>query len=75
MTSIFLSVSHKDGSASSIRSSSSAFFSKFKKHFANFKAEWGPCMAAKTAWDDEYNFPAGRWAGQGLDPTWWHAVA
>ncbi|RDW90738.1 uncharacterized protein DSM5745_02513 [Aspergillus mulundensis] len=49
----------------SLRSTMSAL-SKFKKRLAAIKEEWGPLMAAKESWDDEYNFPAGRRAGQRL---------
>ncbi|KAL4869890.1 hypothetical protein BDV12DRAFT_167028 [Aspergillus spectabilis] len=47
--------------------SKTSTFSKLKKRLAAVKQEWGPCLPAKEHWDDEYNFPAGRWAGQGLD--------
>jgi hypothetical protein len=42
-------------------------FAKLKKHVKNIKAEWGPGLAAKESWDDEYNFPAGRYASQGIE--------
>ncbi|KAL4901202.1 hypothetical protein BDW74DRAFT_160489 [Aspergillus multicolor] len=48
--------------------SKKSHFAKLKKRLAAVKKEWGPGLAAKESWDDEYNFPAGRWAGQGLDP-------
>ncbi|KAL4913348.1 hypothetical protein BDW62DRAFT_192839 [Aspergillus aurantiobrunneus] len=63
------SIDHRE-QGNSIRSKSSAF-SKFKKRFAAVKQAWGPLLPAKEYWDDEYNFPPGRWAGQGLDPSWW----
>ncbi|KAL4879234.1 hypothetical protein BJY04DRAFT_194095 [Aspergillus karnatakaensis] len=54
--------------ASSIHSAhKTSTLSKIRKHLANVKQEWGPGLAAKESWDDDYNFPAGRWAGQGLD--------
>jgi hypothetical protein len=31
------------------------------------KKEWGPLLAAKEQWNDEYNFPPGRFAGQGTE--------
>ncbi|KKK18212.1 hypothetical protein P175DRAFT_0500497 [Aspergillus ochraceoroseus IBT 24754] len=40
--------------------------SKIKQHLRNIKREWGPLLAAKENWDDEYNFPPGRYAGQGI---------
>lgn len=58
---------HRKGSSSSLRTLSLA---GFKKRFAAFKREWAPLLAAKERWDDEYNFPAGRWAGQGIDPRY-----
>ncbi|KAL2843469.1 hypothetical protein BJX68DRAFT_270200 [Aspergillus pseudodeflectus] len=42
---------------------------KFKKHLQHIKEQWGPGLPAKMTWDDEYNFPAGRWAGQGWEPS------
>ncbi|KAL2835579.1 hypothetical protein BJY01DRAFT_223445 [Aspergillus pseudoustus] len=45
-------------------------FTKLKKHLAHIKEQWGPGLAAKTYWDEEYNFPAGRWAGQGWEPSY-----
>ncbi|KAL2847508.1 hypothetical protein BJY01DRAFT_212458 [Aspergillus pseudoustus] len=41
-----------------------SLFGKVKKRLAHFREEWGPLLAAKTAWDDEYNFAEGRYAGQ-----------
>ncbi|KAL4962714.1 uncharacterized protein BDV14DRAFT_177817 [Aspergillus stella-maris] len=69
--------SHGSTAGLSARSYTSSVFtiSGFKQRFASFKAAWGPCMAAKESWEEEYNFPAGRWAGQGLDPTWYRVVA
>ncbi|KAJ6001685.1 hypothetical protein N7522_006912 [Penicillium canescens] len=43
----------------------SSLFSRFKKHIHDLKKEWGPCMAAKEHWQDEYTFAPGRYAGQG----------
>ncbi|KAL6230847.1 hypothetical protein BDW75DRAFT_234070 [Aspergillus navahoensis] len=40
---------------------------RLKKRLSAVKKEWGPGLAAKEDWDDEYNFPGGRWAGQGLE--------
>lgn len=54
--------------SSSIRSKASSISVSIKKRFSSFKEQWGPGLAAKEHWDDEYTFPAGRWAGQGLDP-------
>jgi hypothetical protein len=48
--------------------SKKSHFAKLKKRLAAVKKEWGPGLAAKECWDDVYNFPSGRWAGQGLDP-------
>lgn len=39
-------------------------FSRFKQHIHDLKKEWGPCMAAKEHWQDEYTFTPGRYAGQ-----------
>jgi hypothetical protein len=41
-------------------------FTRMKKGFAHFRETWGPLLAAKEDWDDEYNFSEGRYAGQGL---------
>ncbi|KAL4809839.1 hypothetical protein BDV18DRAFT_129741 [Aspergillus unguis] len=61
----------RKGSSSSLRSTMSALsVASVKERFASFKRVWGPCLAAKESWEDEYNFPAGRWAGQGLDPRY-----
>ncbi|KAL4939791.1 hypothetical protein BDV06DRAFT_198051 [Aspergillus oleicola] len=68
--------SHGSTAGLSARSKTSVFsVSGFKQRLAAVKAAWGPCMAAKSSWEEEYNFPAGRWAGQGLGPTWWRAAA
>lgn len=40
--------------------------SSFKRHLKDIRKKWGPLMAAKTHLDDEYNFPPGRYAGQGI---------
>ncbi|KAL5333188.1 hypothetical protein BJX70DRAFT_381711 [Aspergillus crustosus] len=71
------SLSQKDNSSttpsktpstsSTSSSASTSTLSKLKKHLAAVKQTWGPLLPAKEHWDDEYNFPAGRWAGQGLD--------
>lgn len=37
---------------------------RLKKQWKEIKKEWGPLMAAKEDWDDEYTFPAGRYSGQ-----------
>ncbi|CAG8925960.1 unnamed protein product [Penicillium salamii] len=39
---------------------------RLKNHWKNVKKEWGPLMAAKDHLYDEYTFPPGRYAGQGL---------
>lgn len=39
--------------------------SRVKEQFHHIQKTWGPLMAAKEHLDDEYNFPAGRYAGQG----------
>ncbi|KAL6236550.1 hypothetical protein BDW75DRAFT_239204 [Aspergillus navahoensis] len=44
-------------------------FAKLKQHVKNFKKQWGPGLAAKERWDDDYNFPPGRYAGQAADLT------
>lgn len=46
------------------------FGDKLKKFFSlsalrDRWAEWAPLMPAKSNLDAEYNFPYGRWAGQG----------
>ncbi|KAJ5777959.1 hypothetical protein N7520_001205 [Penicillium odoratum] len=42
----------------------STTISRIKQHLRQTKKKWGPLMAAKEFWDDEYNFPPGRYAGQ-----------
>ncbi|KAL3486700.1 hypothetical protein BJX62DRAFT_241755 [Aspergillus germanicus] len=39
-------------------------FNRMKKGFVHFRETWGPLLAAKQEWDDEYNFSEGRYAGQ-----------
>ncbi|KAJ5852201.1 uncharacterized protein N7529_011586 [Penicillium soppii] len=39
---------------------------RIKNHWQSIKKEWGPLMAAKEHLYDEYTFPPGRYAGQGL---------
>ncbi|KAJ5895084.1 hypothetical protein N7495_006775 [Penicillium taxi] len=51
-------------SATSSISESASAISRFKVHLRNLQKTWGPLMAAKEDWDDEYNFPPGRYAGQ-----------
>ncbi|KAL2839282.1 hypothetical protein BJY01DRAFT_250593 [Aspergillus pseudoustus] len=43
-----------------------ALFS-LKQFFDSVKQKWAPLLPAKQHWEDEYNFPPGRYAGQGLD--------
>ncbi|KAJ5631251.1 uncharacterized protein N7484_011351 [Penicillium longicatenatum] len=38
--------------------------SRIKEHLRRTQKKWGPLMAAKECWDDEYNFSPGRYAGQ-----------
>ncbi|KAJ5929486.1 hypothetical protein N7454_006436 [Penicillium verhagenii] len=38
--------------------------SRIKQHLKRTQQRWGPLMAAKESWEDEYNFPPGRHAGQ-----------
>ncbi|CRL19633.1 unnamed protein product [Penicillium camemberti] len=40
--------------------------SRLKKHIKDVQVKWGPLMAAKEDMFDEYNFPPGRYAGQGI---------
>ncbi|OQE24160.1 hypothetical protein PENFLA_c010G07528 [Penicillium flavigenum] len=40
--------------------------SRLKKHIKDVQVKWGPLMAAKEDVFDEYNFPPGRYAGQGI---------
>ncbi|KAJ5638122.1 hypothetical protein N7490_008001 [Penicillium lividum] len=42
----------------------STTISRIKQHLRRTQKKWGPLMAAKESWDDEYNFPPGRYAGQ-----------
>ncbi|KAJ5107846.1 hypothetical protein N7456_004521 [Penicillium angulare] len=37
---------------------------RIKQYWKHTQKKWGPLMAAKESWEDEYNFPAGRYAGQ-----------
>jgi hypothetical protein len=53
-------------SSTTSSSSQSSRLSRFKKHFSDLKKDWAPLMAAKEHWEDEYTFPPGRYAGQGL---------
>ncbi|KAJ5774396.1 hypothetical protein N7457_009292 [Penicillium paradoxum] len=39
---------------------------RLKKRWKHIQKKWGPLMAAKENWDDEYTFPSGRYAGQGI---------
>jgi hypothetical protein len=43
--------------------------SRLKKHIKDVQVKWGPLMAAKEDVFDEYNFPPGRYAGQGMKET------
>jgi hypothetical protein len=38
---------------------------RLKRHIREVQVKWGPLMAAKEDVFDEYNFPPGRYAGQG----------
>jgi hypothetical protein len=38
--------------------------SKIRHRLLELKSTWGPALAAKQHWEDEYNFPPGRHAGQ-----------
>ncbi|KAJ5988456.1 hypothetical protein N7481_003666 [Penicillium waksmanii] len=40
--------------------------SGFKRRWQDIRKKWGPLMAAKEHLDDEYTFPPGRYAGQGI---------
>ncbi|KAL4787062.1 hypothetical protein BJX76DRAFT_319402 [Aspergillus varians] len=42
----------------------STLLKRIKKRLAKIRKDWGPLLAAKDEWDDEYNFTAGRYAGQ-----------
>ncbi|KAL5335549.1 hypothetical protein BJX70DRAFT_313504 [Aspergillus crustosus] len=39
---------------------------RLKMRFADIKRHWGPLLAAKEGWDDEYNFSSGRYAGESV---------
>lgn len=61
-------------SASSINSQRPSTISNLKERLHHIQKTWGPLMAAKAHLDDEYNFPPGRYAGQGYrraDGLWW----
>lgn len=47
-------------------SSHSTTIFRLKDHWHKIRKEWGPLMAAKEHLYDEYTFPPGRYAGQGL---------
>jgi hypothetical protein len=54
------------------KSSKPAILAQLKKRLHEIRAKWGPLMAAKEDWSDEYNFPPGRHAGhrhQGTIPN------
>ncbi|KAL5360097.1 hypothetical protein BJX96DRAFT_68205 [Aspergillus floccosus] len=53
-------------SNSSISSQRSRVIDRITTRLQEVKKRWGPLMAAKEHWEDEYNFPPGRYAGQGL---------
>ncbi|CEJ61061.1 hypothetical protein PMG11_09606 [Penicillium brasilianum] len=40
--------------------------SRLKKRMESVQKKWAPLMAAKQDLDDEYNFPSGPYAGQGI---------
>ncbi|KAJ6083971.1 hypothetical protein N7486_010771 [Penicillium sp. IBT 16267x] len=42
--------------------------SRIKQQLKRTQKKWGPLMFAKESWDDEYNFPPGRYAGQDTRP-------
>jgi hypothetical protein len=52
-------------------SSSTSLLSRIKRHLGlgtmreKWASSWAPLMAAKSNLDSEYNFPRGRYAGQG----------
>lgn len=56
----------KDSDANSTISQKQEFASAFKRRLQDVRKKWGPLMAAKTHLDDEYTFPPGRYAGQGI---------
>ncbi|KAJ5468456.1 hypothetical protein N7475_006208 [Penicillium sp. IBT 31633x] len=37
---------------------------RLKKRWKEIQKKWGPLMAAKESWEDEYTFPPGRYPGQ-----------
>lgn len=43
--------------------------SRLLKRLQHVQKTWAPLMAAKEHLDDDYNFPSGRFAGQGYTPT------
>lgn len=62
------SVRVKDGISSSntsVTSQRSRVITRIADRLHQVKKRWGPLMAAKEHWEDEYNFPPGRYAGQG----------
>lgn len=48
------------------KSHNETVISRLKKHMESVQKKWGPLMAAKEDLDDEYNFPQGPYAGQGI---------
>ncbi|KAJ5130887.1 uncharacterized protein N7515_006926 [Penicillium bovifimosum] len=40
---------------------------RLKKRWREIQKKWGPLMAAKESWEDEYTFTPGRYSGQGRD--------
>jgi hypothetical protein len=60
-----------ESSSSSLPQTSTpvSLFGKIRHRFSNKCAEWAPLMKAKSNLDSEYNFPAGRYAGQGIGPS------
>ncbi|KAL4860518.1 hypothetical protein BDV12DRAFT_204961 [Aspergillus spectabilis] len=58
----------KELSAANLTQASRAtLLTKIKQHAQTIKSQWRPGLIAKKNWDDEYNFPAGRYAGQGVE--------
>ncbi|KAI9925385.1 hypothetical protein ASPWEDRAFT_184205 [Aspergillus wentii DTO 134E9] len=57
-------------------SEKTSVFTRIKQHLHNVKKTWGPLLAAREDWQDEYNFNPGRWAGQGWEPSprKWYAI-
>ncbi|PTU20480.1 hypothetical protein P175DRAFT_0501099 [Aspergillus ochraceoroseus IBT 24754] len=45
-------------------SSQSTLFGRLKKNLSQCREKWGPLLAAKENWNDEYNFTSGRSAGE-----------